>query len=62
MNEQLDTGDFLHVGCWLGSHPLSCSFVIQRRSGEELYLILGDPQARRTPVRFAIKYIYPIRW
>ncbi len=38
------------------------SFRIRRESGEELFLIWGDPRARETRNRLAIKWIFPIRF
>lgn len=36
------------------------SFRIKRSSGEELYLIIGDPRARQTRMHLALKWIMPL--
>ncbi|MCS7265534.1 MAG: carbohydrate binding family 9 domain-containing protein [Armatimonadetes bacterium] len=38
------------------------SFRIRRETGEELFLILGDPRARETKTRIAIKWIFPFKF
>lgn len=38
------------------------SFRIKRESGEELFLILGDPRASETRSRIAVKWILPFRF
>ena len=38
------------------------SFRIKRETGEEVFLILGDPRASKTRSRIAIKWIFPFRF
>jgi hypothetical protein len=38
------------------------SFRLKRQSGEELYLIWGDPRARQTRNRLIVKWIMPFRF
>ena len=38
------------------------SFRIRRESGEELFVIWGDPRARETRNRIAVKWIFPFRF
>lgn len=38
------------------------SFRLKRESGEEIFLIWGDPRARQTKNRFIVKWIFPFRF
>ncbi len=38
------------------------SFRLRRETGEELFLILGDPRASETRTRLAVKWIFPFRF